>query len=699
MIDRSIRSHCISYLTIIIVCSIIYGNTLNASWHLDDFPNIVNNPLIHISDLSLNSLLNASNLFQNQNIKYSGTSYRPVAFLTFAVNWFADDGRVIGYHITNIAIHVFCAICLYLLLISLLNSPVLIDHFKDEKYDIALLSAILWAVHPIQTQAVTYIVQRMAELATLFYLLAMICYVQARMAREKRPRSVFYSGCVCCLLLAVGSKENAVFLPIALGLIEIIFFQNLSIPSNRKKVLKMSIVAVFGTVVLGLLFAFIIKLNPLTFFHRILENRSYTLAERLLTEPRIVTGYIFQIFYPVLNKFSIEHSVAISSSLLQPITTLPSLFMVIGLIAFSVFRIQKNPILSFAILFYFLNQLMESSILPLELVFEHRNYLPTLFIFFPVSAGIVHVTNNYRKTNRNVMFILCCSLSAFYIVMLGTTTYLRNGVWISEKTLWEDALAKASDSARPYGRLAYYYETIGQYDSALKYYDVSLKKRWSLLSVRSVTLSNMARIYILKHEYEKALALYEQSFLIAPDDLQPIFLKARLLIKMGRWDEAKQIVNMLLTQKHIPWDDFNLMGLILLKENDPERALDYFRRALDRHPGNPIVYNNIGISLSKMKYYHKAGWFMKQSYQMEKENIFPLLCLMGNYNMANNDDELSASFNELYNKFSLAQIENALLEIDQDHLSIPLSSQKLKNLIAAGIKLKSAGIIRKAAEK
>jgi tetratricopeptide (TPR) repeat protein len=655
---------------------------------LDDFPNIVGNPLIHISDLSMGSLLRASNLFQDQNAIYSGTSFRPVAFLSFALNWYAGSDQVTGYHVVNIFIHILCAGCLYFLLLSLFKSPGLSDRFHDDEKNIALLAAILWAVHPIQTQAVTYIVQRMALLATLFYLLGMICYVRARMDKDKWRRLGLYAGCMSCLALAVGSKENAVIFPLSLGLIEIIFFQDLTNPSNRKQIFQMTIATLLTTMALGLLFAYILKLNPITFIRGLLENRSYTLTERLLTEPRVVIGYLIQIFYPVLSRFSIDHSITVSTSLFEPITTLASLLLIIGLMVLALYRIQKSPILSFAILFYFINHIMESSILPLELIFEHRNYLPSLFIFFPVAAGAVQAMHHYRKARRPFMLMLGSVLMTTLIVMLGVTTYLRNSVWASEKTLWEDALFKAPDSARPYGRLAYHYDKAGQYDLALSLYEASLSKKWARLSTRSTTLSNMARIYDVKQDYEKSMDLYDQSFSQNPDDLQPMFHKARLLITMGRWDDARRIVDMLLKQKYIPWDDLNLMGLILLKEKEPEQALDYFRRALKRYPHNPKIYVNIGISMSRMGYYQRADWFLFQASRMAPGEIIPLFCLMANHVKAGNTEYLKIDMDNLFRWYTVDYITDILQQISQSKLQVPISTETLAPLIAENLKVR-----------
>ncbi|MBT8357854.1 MAG: hypothetical protein HKO79_06800, partial [Desulfobacterales bacterium] len=136
----------------------IYSNTFNASWHLDDKPNIVNNYYLHPSNLHPDSLLQA--FFTNPKDPWNigDKMYRPVACLTFALNWYFGQDSVTGYHIINTLIHILSAFFLYLTILNLFSSPSLKDKFNESKHFIALLTAVLWAVNPIQTQAVTYIV-------------------------------------------------------------------------------------------------------------------------------------------------------------------------------------------------------------------------------------------------------------------------------------------------------------------------------------------------------------------------------------------------------------------------------------------------------------------------------------------------------------------------------------------------------------
>lgn len=220
---RIASSNCFEYFLLFVVCVSIYSNTSNATWHLYDYANIINNPAIRKSDLLPNSLFRAVGLLHSPDATNTG---RPIAFLTFAFNWYAGKDHPAGYHVVNIFLHILCAVILLLFLESLFQTPYLSGCCDGDEQNIALLCAVLWAIHPIQTQAVSYIVQRMTLLAMLFfYISGLLCYVHARIQTERTARFGLFSGCILCLMLAVGSKENAVVFPLSLALIEIVFFE------------------------------------------------------------------------------------------------------------------------------------------------------------------------------------------------------------------------------------------------------------------------------------------------------------------------------------------------------------------------------------------------------------------------------------------------------------------------------------------
>jgi tetratricopeptide (TPR) repeat protein len=688
------QSDYLGYWLILLICILPYSNSFDCDWHLDDFPNVVKNPAIHISEISLDSLSQATGMFQTHGIRVSGLAFRPVAYFSFAMNWYAGTDHVLGYHIVNVGIHVLCTIILYILVRSLFRTPFLSGFCKGDEKNIALLSAVLWAIHPIQIQAVTYIVQRMTLLATLFYLSGLLCYVKARNHTERPLRLGLFSGCFLCMLLAMGSKENAVIFPLSLALIEIVFFKNFSNRVRLKVCIQILLAATAATGILAAFLPYSILSDPLAFIAKLSSDRPFTVAERLLTEPRIVIGYLTQIFYPLLSRFSIEHYISKSTSLLNPITTIGAMSLISGLLVLALFQIRKLPVLSFSILFYFLNHIIESTVIPLELVFEHRNHLPSAFVFFPVALAVVKGLRYCQRMQRRAMFLTCFTVMASFLVVLGITTHLRNRAWISEKTLWEDALLKAPLSARPYGRLAWYYETIGQYDKSMGLYEASLSKLWAKPSYAAITLANMAGIHAAHQNYEKALVLYDRSIAMDPLYLKALNDKAKMLTTLGKWDQAKEIMVFLFSKGNSTWDDLNLMGFLLMKQDSPEEALEYFRKANQMSPRNPMVLTNVGVTLSTIGQYQKANWFLKQANQMEKGNIIPLLCLLDNHIKAENRDALKADVNELLKNFSIEYIQDTLQQISNSKSMVPLSSKTIATFIADNLKLRYDVLLR-----
>jgi tetratricopeptide (TPR) repeat protein len=648
----------------------IYSNTFNASWHIDDFPNIINNKHIQLTELSPTALYRSLQLSDNL-LNYR--MCRPISFLSLALNWYIGNQQVIGYHIVNIIIHILASGFLYLLLLSLLEAPRFAERFQGYENNIALLATVLWAIHPIQTQAVTYIVQRMTSLAAMFYILGLFCYIKGRFQGDKKPRLAFFSASLICMFLAVGSKENAITFPLSIGLIEIILFQNFSSAENRKTCLRIATAAMVVTLVLAVLLLFAMLPDPFSTFQTLSGKRSFSPAERLMTEPRIVINYLIQIFYPLLNRFSVEHSVIISTSLVEPITTILSLLSISGLLVFGFLWMHRFPAISLAILFYFLNHVVESSIISLELVFEHRNYLPSLFLFLPVAIGVVQGLRYFQREKKQVMLFLCASVLTLLLIVIGTTTFVRNGIWDSEKTLWEDAIKKAPLQARPWSSLADYYSAEGHYDKALEFYEASLTKQRITAFFPAIVLRNMGLIYTIKHDYENALDCYERALSTDPDYVEVLYDKASILIILGDWSTAKITMESLISRKDAEKDDFYLMGIILLKTNAPEEALNYFRMANQLSPHNPKTYTYIGVIMSMMGHYQKSDWFLRQASQLTQDDIIPLLYRIDNHMKSGNLIGLDDEVHYLIKQYRIDDIRETLQRLSCENMWVPVS--------------------------
>ena len=350
---------------------LVYSNSFQASWHFDDYENVANNPRVQINDLRPSTLFKT--FFASPEGKQK--PFRSVVYLSFALNAYVEGKQVFGYHAVNIAIHIVTAFLLFITVLKIFETPKLKKRLNNDALFVALLTATLWAANPIQTQAVTYIVQRMASMAAMFYLLGLYCYIIARLSATPKNRITLFIGCGCSCFLSAMSKENAALMPLSLLLVEFIFFRDLRDPKQRKYFFTLLFVGAFAVVALGAM----IFGNPFSFLNGY-PNRTFTPLQRLLTETRILVHYLSQIFYPAPTRLSLYHDVIVSRSLLQPWTTLPSLLVTLLFIGLALKWMASRPLLSFAILFFFVNHLIESTVIGLELVFEHRNYLP-LFLY------------------------------------------------------------------------------------------------------------------------------------------------------------------------------------------------------------------------------------------------------------------------------------------------------------------------------
>lgn len=659
-----------AFVLLVLLILVPYAKTFKSSWHLDDYPNIIENQRIHLKEPNIGSLFNSFFMKKGDTEKLS----RPIPRLTFALNWYFSGTNVTGYHILNIAIHIITAFLLYLSIINLFKTPNLRGKYKKRReHFVALLTAVMWAVHPIQIQAVTYIVQRMTLLAALFYLLSIYFYIKARIADSPSNQNLFIIGCVLSFILAMGSKENTVVLPLALLLVEVVFFQDLSSSRERKKFILIALVTILGILILGILFY--LSDNPLSFLKGY-KIRSFSLPERLMTEPRILIFYLSQIFYPVANRFSIEHDFRISTSLLEPWPTIPAIIVVFVLIAIGVSQIRKRPILSFGILFFFLNHLIESTVIPLELIFEHRNYLPTFFLFYSVSLGLIHGIDHYRGKNRIIHHIIV-SFIASLIIGLCSGTYIRNMDWVTEKSLWEDAMKKAPGRARPAYNLArqYYFKT-GRFDQALFFYERAFQLKASKPKYsQALCLNGMASIYYLRHEYDEVIKLCKKALEIYPGFQLVRLNLIRALIKMEDLDEALTNVDVLIVKQENNAALLNLKGFILIKQGKLAEALFFLDRAHGLAPRNKRVLLNLGVSLSLAGEYSNANKFLQQALQMFPDDIVPHFYLIENSIRAEDLPSVDRYLTKLLFLFDRISIESKLNSLSEEHFLIPFSRE------------------------
>jgi len=639
------------YLTALV--AIIYSNTLYSSWQLDDIPNILRNNALHLHSIDLHSLRQAV------STSPSGSQgiYRPLACLSLALNWYFGRDHVTGYHLVNIFIHICTAFLLFLVVLKLYDSPRLRADKTSASYYTALLVAVLWVASPVNVQAVTYIVQRMASMAALFYIWGILNYIRARVEKQRLKQYVAFSLTLVCFVAAVMSKENAITFPVAILLIEVIFFQ-----SDKTGLLQTGKYLLPLCLLSGLLIFSSLHINVSSLLDY--SNRSFSLQNRLLTESRVIVYYLSLLFYPVPGRLSLFHDIQISSSLFQPFTTIFSLGFLTLLSGYSMLTYKKNPIFSFAVLFFLLNHLVESTVIPLELIFEHRNYLPALFLFWPLSVILVKGITYYRSKRPSIS-ILISALIAACIISSGLWTYQRNTVWKTEFSLWFDVIKKYPDLARPYQLMGILSARSGWDKLAEKYYLLSLAKKTQTPGrSRHLVYDNLGSIYLKKGEYNKAQQCFQQALDAMPGDAKSYFNLIRTLIKKSDYGEAERLADLAMKMKtHRKDAEFlNVKGFILLKTGKANEAIPYLRAARFAAPGAINIYLNLATALLKSGEYLKTQSLLTKATEKFGVKLRFLLLQVENEMRHKKRQAAEALALKIFTLYDLPTIQHALIE-------------------------------------
>lgn len=686
--NRSLTSSATLLIFCILIFS-IYSNTLDASWHLDDYHIIPQNPGVHLTDLSFASITKAATADP-----WTGDRlFRPVAMVSFAMNWLIHQEALAGYHIVNIVIHVATAFVLFLCILALLKAPRLNHVANESRYFIALTAALLWALNPLQVQAVTYIVQRMASLAALFSISGILFYLRARRDTKRWSRVFHFGCCGLMFLLALGSKENAIVMPLSIFLVELVCFQHVAF---RMPTPKTVIALTVGTLLLGILAVGVLFVSwggAWEFLSGLYAKRPFSLTERLLTETRILWHYLSLLFYPTPTRLSIEHDVVLSTSLIHPWTTLLSILALMALIGNALAGIRKYPLLTLAVLFFFINHIPESTVLPMELVFEHRNYLPSMFLFVPIAAAIKRAIDRYREHNRP-MAIFLTTCVALLMVGFGSGTYIRNMAWASELTLWQDAHQKSPLSPRPLVNLAFhYFEPNGRMDIAVALNRKALQlMEGQSRQIEALCYNNIGNYHRAMGEYDEALRIYDQALTTDPDFVDAQFGTAVVLSMKGQIQEALEGVDGLIAKHGEQERYLELKGLILVAQNRPDAALAIFRQALSRHPTSRNALINIGATMTMAGYNKQADWFLSLCRRLHPTDGLAMMIDVINLLNMGNTAKAASTVDKWIDENGMASIEADIKGYTDTPLAFPLPYQNFTQLLSERLIVKTESL-------
>ena len=518
-----------AYGTVAFFALVAYCNSFTVPFLLDDFGSISNNYAIH-------KLFDIAALWKFY-------ANRIVLYFSFSINYFIHDNGVEGYHITNLLIHIFNGILFYAILKNLFSLP----YFKGKLVSlysnmISVLAAILFVVHPIQVNAVTYIVQRTASLAASFYLLAILCFLNYRI----RDKWIQLLLTFLFTVIAMFTKENTITIPFTLLLLECMFFLKDGKTSAKKRILIFLLLFATVPIIPGtnLVLQGYSQSDPNVTFK---ASTSMDRFHYFYTQLNVILLYIRLCFIPVGQNFDYSNDFPISVTIWDNYSYIAFIILVlIGV--YSIYTMKRNRLVSLGILWFFIGLSVESSFISIkDVYFEHRLYFPCAgFIIFLIGMF------SYERKNKNKQLIkrryalkhpiiAFALLSTLLIPVYTGLTLHRNFIYGDSIRLWADTVGKAPDSDRAHNSLATGY--LNDYDEEKKnteYLDlaeIEFKKAINMNSRNSTAYTNLSKVYLLKEEYQKCITEAKNALAITKSEYAQ-FNMGSAYKELGKTEEA-----------------------------------------------------------------------------------------------------------------------------------------------------------------
>jgi len=524
----------------------------------------INGPLV-LDDIAFINSQKLQDVFEHFSIWA-----RNVTIFSFALNYKLSGISPLVFRITNIFLHILTGVLTFSLTYVTLNMPSMKDKFGKFSFMISTSVAVLFMLHPIQTATVNYIIQRMALLAALFSFLGLFLYAKASL-HTNRTSLVYYALSGLSFFLALFSKESSIMMILIIPLYDFMFISSFNWKEFKKRLFPLLLIGLFvGIMAIWRLSAFntinqiiSVYMNMNTPIDRLPwmgTDMNWTPIEYFLTELRVVSRYIFLILFPIPSYMVFDYSNAypVSKGLFTPISTFVSFLFLASLLFLSLRYIKRFPLVSFGIFWYLILISIESFIpVGLDPYFEHRNYMPMFGILLVLSSTIV-CTDKIKVKSKVIIFI-------FAVIILSLLTFMRNGSWTDEETLWKDVAEKAPDNRR--------------------------------------AMIGLSSAYIKNEKFSEAEQSLHNALEIQPQTpkskLQILLNTASIYRDTNRRQEAREILNDLLSEESISNTDksqlYFFLGEMDREEGNLDDAKKYLEKAYSIKQDNPQLLTSLGI--------------------------------------------------------------------------------------------------------
>lgn len=567
--------------------SVIYSNVLHGPFIYDDWIYIARNPQI-----------------RDAALLWPPTP-RYLTYLSFAANYAAGGLDTFGFHLVNVAIHIINSALVFAICLLLFETPAVKDKGVGRlALPAALIASFLFATHPVQTQAVSYMTQRFASLAAMFYLLSLASYLKWRTAQGKW-RAFFYAAALVSALAAQLSKETGFTLPAVIVLVELVFFRGPSLLARLRPlvpfVLAMLVVPalLFGPELLSQAPGPLVPEYGSSGFTRSLQLRDLDAVSRhdyMATQFRVMVTYFRLLVAPVGQ--TIDYDYPLYTSFLDPAIALSAIFViaVFGLGVVLMARGRRSPGLSllagFGIVFFFMAISIESSVIPIiDVIYEHRLYLPSAGAAIFAGAALTAAFERLRQRLGLRAAPLAWAVAATVIlaVPLSAATWSRNDVWKDEAVFWRDAVAKSPEKARVRNNLGFILYRKGHRAEGM----AEFRRAAELEPMFADARFNLGTAYKDLGLMEEAIREFETAVRYQPWRKSARNNLGLSYYVVGRYDEAVEQFEAILKASPDDYTSRNSLGLALWKAGRPNEAAAEFRAAISINPGYEDAVDNL----------------------------------------------------------------------------------------------------------
>jgi len=579
------KFNAVALLLFSVIGIIIYSNTFLSPFQFDDTLQILAKD--RVKDLAQFSSVS----------EWLKVSRRTASFFSFALNFKFGEYNVLGYHITNLLIHILNAFLVFLLTLQIFRTPLMKKRsFSPLRNHIAIFTALIFLVHPIQTQGVTYIVQRMTSQSALFYMISILFFVKARLSfiasSSKLKIFIWFVLSGIAAVFSLLSKQIAVTLPFTFLLYEFCFIRN----KEGKHFTKFLSISGAGLII-GLLVVLIGGMLPA-------ETRDISRANYLFTQFRVMVKYIQLLILPINQNLDYEFTLSNTFFSYKVILSLFLLFLIAGL---GVLAYKKHRIIAFGIFWFFITLSVESSIIPIrDVIFEHRLYLP-MFGFSLILSYAAWRFIGIRNSR-----IAIAALTGIVLV-LSFATYARNKTWKSQYTLWKDVAQKSPGKSRVWYNLGKICLDEGKYNESINY----LKRSLALKSDQVNTLYNLGLDYDKLKQNDHAILYYKKALKVDSTHIGSLNNLGNLYVDLKKYDEAIYYLERAhkLEPKH--YATLQNLGIAYYYSGKYQKAIQVNRQQLREDPENAVIFGSMAKAYMRLKDYNNAIKAIENSIKLD----------------------------------------------------------------------------------